>query len=176
MLAAALKLLPLLQFLLDVLKADDGRFTAKSKAMLMAGIAILSFSAYVSYAYVQQFHALVELKAHQQYLVKSEGDANERAERAEARVSELEYKLELCQRRPGPYEGKSAYEPPKQTVPDTPAKAAAIVAETQPPKKTVPSPSPFQKKQPPPAVVPTREEREQSLRDRMERIFQQINN
>ena len=175
MLAAALKLLPLLQFLLDVLKADDGRYTAKSKAMLMGAIAVLSFSAYVSYAYVQQFHALVELKAHQQYLVKSEGDAKERAERAEARVSELENKLEVC-RRPGPYEGNSAYEPPKQVVPDVPAKAAALVAETQPPKKTVPAPAPFQKKPTPQVALPTREEKEQTLRDRMERIYRQITN
>lgn len=171
MVAGIIKLLPLLTFLLEVFKSDDGKFTAKAKAVFLAFLAILSFAAYVSYAYVQQFHALVELKAHQQYLIKSEGDANGRALRLENRVTELENKLDTCRNRP-PYEGASVGTPkPKQ--PDIiPTPTVAIKIPT-PPKHPVPyKPDVFL----PTASISSREDKEKGLADRMDKITRHINN
>lgn len=174
MVAVALKLIPLLQFLLEVFKADDGKLTAKVKAAFLAFVALLIFSAYVSYAYVQQFHALVELKAHQQYLVKSEVDATGRSLRLESRVAALENKLDLCRRGPEPYEGTSPKPMPQPTAPE---KAVSVLKETQPVDKRIPSPTPFPKHaQLPVAVIPSREEVEKALSDRMDRISRHINN
>lgn len=168
MVASIIKLLPLLQFLLEVFKADDGKLTAKAKAALLAFLAVASFAAYVSYAYIQQFHALVELKAHQQYLVKSEGEAVGRSLRAENRINELENKLDQCRARP-PYEGASASPNPKP-IADRPP----VILKTPEPDK--PKPLPKRNVDMPVATVPSRESTEKSLADRMEKISRQINN
>ncbi|ANZ49039.1 hypothetical protein HOV30_gp189 [Erwinia phage Derbicus] len=170
MVAGIIKLLPLLTFLLEVFKTDDGKFTAKAKAFCLAMFAVFSFAAYVSYAYVQQFHALVELKAHQQYLIKSEGEAVGRALRLENRITELENKLDICRSRP-PYEGASLKQPPP--------KAADIV-----PIPVVTKPAPIPKRPIPftpdaithVTAIPPREDKEKGIADRMDKITRHINN
>ena len=68
MLAAIIKLLPFLQLLLEAFKPGDGeKVTRANKITALAIVLLLTYSIFVSYAYVEQFHSFVTLREHVKY-------------------------------------------------------------------------------------------------------------
>jgi len=87
MIAAIIKLLPFLQLLLEAFKPGDGeKVTRANKITALAIVLLLTYSLFVSYAYVDQFHKLVQIREHDQYVARQN---DERGETIKTQADEL---------------------------------------------------------------------------------------
>lgn len=62
------KLLPIFQLLFDIFKPGDGeKVTRKDKITALAIVALLLYSGFVSYAYVEQYHVVIKVTTQNTY-------------------------------------------------------------------------------------------------------------
>lgn len=78
MIAAIIKLLPFLQLLLEAFKPGEGeKVTRANKITALAIVLLQTYSLFVSYAYVDQFHKLVQIREHDQYIARQNDERGE---------------------------------------------------------------------------------------------------
>lgn len=105
MFASLIKLLPFLSYLLDIFKPGDGeKVTRESKITALLIVLLIVYAAYVSFAYVEQFHAFVEVRERSRYVEEQNKARGELLVEQDKDIRELYRKLFDCARQP-PYEG-----------------------------------------------------------------------
>ncbi|AFQ96670.1 hypothetical protein STRATTON_225 [Erwinia phage vB_EamM_Stratton] len=133
MIASFIKLLPFLQMLLEAFKPGEGeQVTRAGKILTLVIVALIAFSGFVSYAYVVQYHALISVQSHDQYLDLSYKELKEKADKLGEENAKLYDRLFTCLGQRPPYEGDHAKDEPEKkpevpvapTVPETPVHAA----------------------------------------------------
>lgn len=84
------KLLPLLQMLWEVFKPGEGEKISRAGKMLtLAFIGLFGYSAFVSLAYIEQYHALVQIRESSKYV-------NQRVAELKVRVDQLTQSLDAA--------------------------------------------------------------------------------
>lgn len=129
MIASVFKLLPFLQILWEAFKPGEGeKVTRAGKIVTLAIVALIAFSAFVSYAYIVQYHTLVSVQSRTQYLEISYKELKEKSDHGEVENNKLYDRLFTCLGSRPPYDGTKsptgtgtgAAVPPEELKPVTP--------------------------------------------------------
>lgn len=129
MIASVFKLLPFLQMLWEAFKPGEGeKVTRAGKIVTLAIVALVAFSAFVSYAYIVQYHTLVSVQSRTQYLEISYKELKEKSDHGEVENNKLYDRLFTCLGSRSPYDGTKsptgtgtgAAVPPEELKPVTP--------------------------------------------------------
>mgnify|MGYP006889133974 FL=1 len=129
MIASVFKLLPFLQMLWEAFKPGEGeKVTRAGKIVTLAIVALIAFSAFVSYAYIVQYHTLVSVQSRTQYLEISYKELKEKSDHGEVENNKLYDRLFTCLGSRPPYDGTKsptgtgtgAAVPPEELKPVTP--------------------------------------------------------
>lgn len=100
------KVLPFfLQMLMEAFKPGEGENVSRaSKIMTLIITILLSYSGFVSYAYVQQFHALVAVQSHDTYMSQSYQEMKQDRDKLKEDNGKLYDRLFVCLGQKPPYE------------------------------------------------------------------------
>lgn len=133
-----LKVLPFfLQMLMEAFKPGEGENVSRaSKIMTLIITILLSYSGFVSYAYVQQFHALVSVQSHDAYMTQSYQEMKQDRDKLKEDNGKLYDRLFVCLGQKPPYE--STFKPSKEsgsTKDLTPAKPETPVSPASTPEQ-----------------------------------------
>lgn len=129
MIASVFKLLPFLQMLWEAFKPGEGeKVTRAGKIVTLVIVALIAFSAFVSYAYIVQYHTLVSVQSRTQYLEISYKELKEKSDQGEVENNKLYDRLFTCLGSRPPYDGTKsptgtgtgAVVPPEELKPVTP--------------------------------------------------------
>lgn len=129
MIASVFKLLPFLQILWEAFKPGEGeKVTRAGKIVTLVIVALIAFSAFVSYAYIVQYHTLVSVQSRTQYLEISYKELKEKSDHGEVENNKLYDRLFTCLGSRPPYDGTKsptgtgtgAAVPPEELKPVTP--------------------------------------------------------
>lgn len=129
MIASVFKLLPFLQILWEAFKPGEGeKVTRAGKIVTLVIVALIAFSAFVSYAYIVQYHTLVSIQSRTQYLEISYKELKEKSDHGEVENNKLYDRLFTCLGSRPPYDGTKsptgtgtgAAVPPVEPKPVTP--------------------------------------------------------
>lgn len=129
MIASVFKLLPFLQMLWEAFKPGEGeKVTRAGKIVTLVIVALVAFSAFVSYAYIVQYHTLVSVQSRTQYLEISYKELKEKSDQGEVENNKLYDRLFTCLGSRPPYDGTKsptgtgtgAVVPPEELKPVTP--------------------------------------------------------
>ncbi|ECO0419419.1 hypothetical protein ZS59_00405 [Salmonella enterica subsp. enterica serovar Typhimurium] len=129
MIASVFKLLPFLQMLWEAFKPGEGeKVTRAGKIVTLVIVALIAFSAFVSYAYIVQYHTLVSVQSRTQYLEISYKELKEKSDHGEVENNKLYDRLFTCLGSRPPYDGTKsptgtgtgAAVPPEELKPVTP--------------------------------------------------------
>ncbi|ECY5559138.1 hypothetical protein AVD02_00665 [Salmonella enterica subsp. enterica serovar Oranienburg] len=129
MIASVFKLLPFLQMLWEAFKPGEGeKVTRAGKIVTLVIVALVAFSAFVSYAYIVQYHTLVSVQSRTQYLEISYKELKEKSDHGEVENNKLYDRLFTCLGSRPPYDGTKsptgtgtgAAVPPEELKPVTP--------------------------------------------------------
>lgn len=101
-----LKVLPFfIQMLMEAFKPGEGENVSRAnKIMTLIITVLLSYSAFVSYAYVVQFHKLVAVQSHDQYMSQSYQEMKQDRDKLKDDNGRLYDKLFVCLGQKPPYE------------------------------------------------------------------------
>lgn len=127
MIAAIIKLLPFLQLLLEAFKPGDGeKVTRANKITALAMVLLLTYSLFVSYAYVEQFHSFVQLREHVKYTDRENEEHKETIKNQGDELRVLYSRIFECLGKQRAYDdaehqgGPAAVTPVPEAVPQTP--------------------------------------------------------
>lgn len=128
MLAGIIKLLPFLQLLLEAFKPGDGESVTRAGKITTLGIALLLiYSMFVSYAYVEQYHALVQVREHDQYMERQSNDKDKTLQLQADELRALYARIFECLSSRPPYESSQGHAkdipPAPEVVPEAPVHA-----------------------------------------------------
>lgn len=141
MIASIFKLLPFLQMLWEAFKPGEGeKITRAGKIMTLCLVSLVAFSVFVSYAYVVQYHTLVSVQSHDQYMEMSYKELKEKSDLQEVENAKLYDRLFICLGSRPPYEGT-------KSPTDSGAEPVHPVAQPETPPSPVNPSSPPAKKQ-----------------------------
>lgn len=97
MIASLLKILPILQLLMEVFKPGDGeKVTRTAKITSLAITLLLVYGGFVSYLYFQQYHLLVQVREHDRYMETGYNEKKGQTEKQADDIRDLYKQLFVC--------------------------------------------------------------------------------
>jgi hypothetical protein len=133
-----LKVLPFfIQMLMEAFKPGEGENVSRAnKIMTLIITVLLSYSTFVSYAYVVQFHKLVTVQSHDQYMSQSYQEMKQDRDKLKDDNGRLYDKLFICLGQKPPYEsGYSTVKEDNSTKDLTPKKPETPVSPASTPEQ-----------------------------------------
>lgn len=132
MLASLLKLLPILQLLMEVFRPGDGeRVTRTAKITSLAMTLILVYSGFVSYLYFQQYHLLVQVREHDRYMATGYDEKKGLADKQADDIRDLYRQLFVCLGKE-PYDSSKSAPVTMSTMPPPPVVAPEVPVHSDP--------------------------------------------